>query len=92
MSDERVDSDLIICGLQELAAQETPDGLVDGVSQELIRDTLELVKGQEPKLVNHIEIRNLDTVGDCPSCGLMVRKLYHPLRCGVCGQAVKWYD
>ncbi len=39
-----IDRKLIIDGLRELIEQETTDGLVDGVSQGLIRETLELLK------------------------------------------------
>lgn len=56
----------------------------------LMKDALKVIKDQEPKLVDNIQIRTLDTVGDCPSCGIGVSKRYHPMHCGLCGQAVKW--
>lgn len=61
-------------------------------SSALKREALELLKDQEPKLVDNIQIRTLDTVGDCPSCGIGVSKRYHPMHCGLCGQAVKWNE
>lgn len=45
------DKEIIIDGLRELADQETQDGLVDGVSQELIRDTLALLTESRPERI-----------------------------------------
>lgn len=59
---------------------------------ESVNMAIELLKDQEFKLVDNIQIRQLDTVGDCPSCGIGISKRYHPMYCGLCGQAVKWYD
>ena len=60
-------------------------------------DIIEILLGRlkeewEPKLVNDIRIRQLDTIGDCPSCGVGVNKRSHPIYCGLCGQRLKWYD
>ena len=90
-----VDREKVIKGLEHCGQPTECDGCpydseMDGCFRCLKDDALKLLKEQEPKLVNNIEIYPLDTVGDCPSCGLRVRKRYHPLRCGVCGQAIKW--
>lgn len=45
------DREIIIDGLRELIEQETTDGLVDGVSQELIRDTLALLAESRPERI-----------------------------------------
>lgn len=65
------------------------NGVVD---EDVCERAIELLKDQEFKLVDNIQIRQLDTVGDCPSCGIGISKHYHPMYCGLCGQAVKWYD
>lgn len=63
-------------------------------TMEIIEQAIALLKEQdnirEAKLVDNIEIHVFDTVGDCPWCGIGVSKRYHPMNCGLCGQAVKW--
>lgn len=60
-------------------------------------DIMEILLGRlkeewEPKLVNNICLRKLDTIGDCPSCGVGLNKRSHPIYCGLCGQRLKWYE
>lgn len=60
-------------------------------------DIMEILLGKlkeewEPKLVNDMRMRQLDTIGDCPGCGIGVNKRSHPIYCGLCGQRLKWYE
>lgn len=93
--------DEIIMSLSEIADQPTEDGMVDGVSQQTIRDALELIKyqhehveaflrDQEPKPVR-IKTNAYGTNHYyCPKCNEWFEKK-EPY-CHLCGQAVKWND
>lgn len=56
-------------------------------------DVLELLKEQEAKKVESIQIsRNFgaELTGYCPSCNRPLKEQFNKCFCGNCGQAVKW--
>lgn len=54
---------------------------------------LEMVKRQEPMLVQKIIFQTKDCkVGLCPSCREKIGSLWNKKACGYCGQAVKWNE
>lgn len=53
------------------------------IFQPLMRDTLALLKKQEPKPVGK-------EWNECPNCGKVLSSIEHIHFCGICGQAVKW--
>jgi len=63
-------------------------------SYTMLREALDIaIKALEqyiPEYVNNINWDYLYTSGDCPNCGIRIYQRYHPIRCGVCGQAVSW--
>ena len=52
--------DEIIMCLTEIADQPTTDGIVDGISQQTIRDALELLKEQEPRVLTWDEVKQAE--------------------------------
>lgn len=75
-----------ICNGREFRAIREPEYCMG----QMIEDTLELLKEQQPMLVI-VTWQNKDCKdGNCPSCGREISDIFHPKCCGYCGQAVKW--
>ena len=57
----------------------------------LLTDALELLKAQEPGMVN-VTITPSDgwKEGNCPFCGMKVDSFYNWSFCGTCGKGLKW--
>ena len=58
--------------------------------EELLGDTLELLKEQEPKKPRNIEYIGDLATGSCPTCYMRINNCSYLNACGRCGQAVKW--
>lgn len=65
--------------------------------RQVMRNTLALLKAQEPKLVTNIHKEhnnvlnpNVPWVGKCPKCGKKIEGRNLTRFCKFCGQAVKW--
>lgn len=56
----------------------------------ILRDTIAMLKEQEPKQVNDIAQQISCFSGICPNCGKMLNTTCNKNFCGECGQAVKW--
>ena len=66
-----------------------------GVHIDAMNDALALLKEQEAKTVESIQIsRNFyaELTGYCPSCKRPLKNQFNNKFCGNCGQAVKWDD
>ena len=81
--------DEIVMSLTEIAEQPTPDGIVDGIDQQTIREALVLLKGQEPVQVIQREAMHM-LFWCCGSCGVAITD--GDKFCRMCGKAVKWDD
>ena len=82
-------SKLMLCNPQVL----TPEMCVK-IGQ-AINTAIDLLKEQEPKSVESIQMDRSDTWGAdlsgyCPSCKRPLKNRFNKQFCGECGQAVKW--
>ena len=58
--------------------------------EDMVADTLSLLKEQEAKQVNISQTHCGMKYGLCPRCEKQIDTLVNPHYCGNCGQAVKW--
>ena len=82
---EKVIKAIEICYSEKHNCTECELFYVEDCNDKLMRDVLELLKEQEPKLV---KIDGDDVL--CPSCGNELYTYPRQKFCDECGQAVKW--
>ena len=89
------DTKTIMSWLEGLAEPDWRMFHSDSEVQNIAKETLALLKEQEPKQVIGIadSIEGME-VGYCPSCnrGIANKKIDETKFCKFCGQAVKWND
>ena len=82
----------IMSWLEGLAQDDWRECHSDSEVQEIARQTLALLKEQEPKHVKVKEQIFSIKRGYCPNCGIEMFNDTYPHWCGNCGQEVIWDD